>query len=244
LAAQPGFNDGPATTGSSSPVETSIAPFGFRSFPVRISPLHSDVRERAPLDRVLSVSAAGTASNPIGNQTITHQGRGAASLSCSNYLAGRPEATEIDYETGLLRHYRYNVAPWIDIGDPECSFGIKVMLGAKEHRSLFEAILALAACHRSLTYSPGSSDLESAIRYRREAENGLTLANEHIRRAGTIILMLGDFFSSCPHEWRGLLFQHLSTSGVLSSLAGLMEHLDEPLFWLYLRIGELLPTLS
>lgn len=230
------FADDPLVREGSNVPATSIAPLGFGAYSARIPSYHGHTHDRVLLDPALNLTAS-TPRIPIDNHNIRHDII-PASVSASNYLADRPEAAEIHPETILLRHYRYNMAPWIDIGDPQSSFGINIMLGAKENRSLFQAILALAAWHRSVCLSKYSNDLEDALRYRKEAEDGLALEEVHIRRAGSILLMLGDLFSSYPPQWRSVLFNHLDSSGVLSSLAGLGEHLDEALFWLYFRIGK------
>ena len=130
------------------------------------------------------------------------------------------------------------MAPWIDVGDPESSFGTMVMLEAKEYRSLLDAILALAACHRSLTSPPSSTDIESARRYGYSAETGLRIAREHVNRVGTSLLILRDVLSSSPQHWRDLLSHPKSGLKSFSAKAELNGHLDEPLFWLYFRLGE------
>lgn len=175
----------------------------------------------------------------IGNKSTPHQSRSPVGLSFSSYLADGPEASIIHHETSLLRHYRYNVAPWIDIGDPESPFGIKIMLQAREDQSLYNAILALAASHRSII-SQTSSDLESSRRYGQEAENGLPNSKEHIRCAARMLFMLKDFFLSPPYNWRDLLSRHLASSGSLSTISSLTEQLNAPLFWLCFRIGGLI----
>lgn len=156
----------------------------------------------------------------------------------TDQLAHNQTIASSNEETSLLRHFRYNLAPWIDVGDPESSFGIKVMILARTNRPVFAAILALAAFQKSLVYQQQSSDdLENSLRFRGEAENNLPLTNDIVGRVGKVILFLVDFFSSSPLHWRNLLFQQLSIPGGLTSLAALDEVLSEPLFWLHFRIG-------
>lgn len=189
-----------------------------------------------PLD---PLGAPGHSSTSVlGNKAPAHHIKVTTNLSPSNSSADGPESAIIHHETSLLRYYRYNVAPWIDVGDPESSFGIKVMLEAKEHRTLLDAILALSSYHRSLTSAQSGGDLESARRFGQEAENGLRIAKDNISRIANTLFMLRDIFSSSPHRWRDVLSRHLRSSSLFSAPASLNDHSDEALFWVYFRIGE------
>jgi hypothetical protein len=157
------------------------------------------------------------------------------------YTEDGSESGTIDYETGLLLHYRYNVAPWIDVGDPESSFGTTVMLEAKEHRSLLEAVLALAACHRSLISLNSTDDIEMGLRHTIDAENGLQIVEEHISRITRTLLMIRDLFSSSLQHWRDILSRHLSRDKIALPDTGGKCDYDGPIFWLYFKIGEYSP---
>ncbi|KAI5462352.1 hypothetical protein BGZ63DRAFT_423615 [Mariannaea sp. PMI_226] len=50
-----------------------------------------------------------------------------------------------DREVQLLRHYRYNIAPWLDIGDPEQTFGLVIPPISIESMPVLNSLLALAS---------------------------------------------------------------------------------------------------
>jgi hypothetical protein len=154
------------------------------------------------------------------------------------YTEDGSEFGTIDYETGLLLHYRYNVAPWIDVGDPESSFGTKVMLEAKEHRPLLEAVLALAACHRSLISLNSTAGIEMGLRHTIDAENDLQIVEQHISRITRTLLMIRNLFSSSLQHWRNILSRHLSQDKIALPDTGRKCDYDGPIFWFYFKIGE------
>lgn len=159
-------------------------------------------------------------------------------IHLSDGMVDRRTLANSNQETMLLRHFRYNLSPWIDVGDPEFSFGIKIMLLSKVSRALFAAILTLAARHKSLVYLEQDSDnLKSSLKYREEAEQGLTFEETFVNRTGKILLMLGDFLSSSPLQWRDMLYHHIGIPDNLESLAALEEESSQSLFWLYFRFG-------
>lgn len=144
-------------------------------------------------------------------------------------------------ETALLRHFRYNIAPWIDVGDPECPFGIKAMLLARERRPFLAVILALAARHKALVCSPQESDeLESAVKFRQEAEHGFVFEEDHITPIARALLMLEEFLCSSPLQWKNLLLYEMDIQEDLASLSD-EANLARPLLWLYFRIGTYFP---
>jgi hypothetical protein len=221
-----------------------VAPLEFQSSQVQTPPLPPyQVREPALLNNVSETSAAAAAARTTRNRNMAFMKPHSdliPSLSLSNYSAERQEAAGSHQETGLLRHYRYKIAPWIDIGNPESPFGIKIMLAAREHKPLFASILALAARHESLIlFRQTTNDIDHALEHHQRAEEGLNVAEDHIKRAGSLLLILGDFLSSSPQRWRAMLLHHLGNPGALSSLEGLRHELDEHFFWLFFRIGEL-----
>lgn len=58
-----------------------------------------------------------------------------------------------DRAVQLLRHYRYNIAPWLDIGDTAQSFGLAVPRIAVDSPPVLDALLALSAA--TLNHHPG-----------------------------------------------------------------------------------------
>ncbi|GIJ81598.1 hypothetical protein Asppvi_000097 [Aspergillus pseudoviridinutans] len=142
-----------------------------------------------------------------------------------------------DPETGLLRHYCYALAPWIDVGDPSRTFGLEFLILGRRVRPLLAAILALAAGQRSLVAPRHAADhLAMSLRFRAEAENGLPLQTTTIQRVGNVFFMLHDFFSSRPSQWKTLVTGHINAPGGLGCLAASDGGLNEPSFWVTLRI--------
>ncbi|GAB1202523.1 hypothetical protein APSETT445_001140 [Aspergillus pseudonomiae] len=106
-------------------------------------------------------------------------------------------------EIGLLRYFRYHLAPWIDLGDPDCGFEIQALLLAKTERPLLAAIMALALSHASLQRHSNTIGVSATLQD--EAERGLVHADDPIKSMGQALLMLHDFFFSCPRQWRDFL---------------------------------------
>ena len=215
---------------------SQVSPLGFTSRPIQDMTYPPTSSEITLLDSMND--STNVLRNVIRRKSTLEHARVAESLVSNNFPPVEQEASIICHETSLLRHYRYKVAPWIDIGDPASSFGTKVLLEAKEYQPLFEAILTLAACHRSLIFPQSSNFLENTPSHGQESEEE-PLANKHdMGRVRSVLLMLRDFFSSSPRRWRDLLSHHLRSSGDFLGNINPKTHLDAPLLWLYFRIGE------
>lgn len=142
------------------------------------------------------------------------------------------------HETSLLRHFRYHISPWIDVGDPSCAFGLQTLLLSRTNRPVQAAILALSTAQR-LVISPLTSnqDLEHGPKFRKEAETSLMIEPESSRHAGRALLMLQDFLTAGPQKWRDLLMHLRGVYNGFTFLSPLGDALGESLFWLYFRIG-------
>jgi hypothetical protein len=157
----------------------------------------------------------------------------------SNQGVARQITATSSKEIGLLRHFRYHVAPWIDTGDPESPVGIKVMLLARNHRPLLAAILALAARQRSLVSQlQNREDLESSFEFREEAKHGLAFAEDSVRNIGQALLTLIEVLSSSPLGWQNSFFCIARTLSDPASLVALGDEFSEMSFWIHLRIGK------
>jgi hypothetical protein len=64
------------------------------------------------------------------------------------------------------------------------------------------------------------------------------LQDNTIQRVGNVFFMLLDLFSSRPSQWKNLVTGHITASGGLGCLAASQGRLNEPSFWVTLRIGE------
>jgi hypothetical protein len=141
-----------------------------------------------------------------------------------------------NHETDLLRHFRYHIGPWIDVGDPDCALGIQVLLLSRTNRPLQAAILALSASQRSLIAVPSHiEDLDSSLRFRGEAEDSLDLESESIGRAGRALLLLQDLLRSGLQDWRNLISPQIEPIGCLVQPVAMEEELGEGIFWLHFR---------
>lgn len=116
------------------------------------------------------------------------------------------------------------------------------MIAARESGSLLAPILTLATRHRSaICMQHDGEDPEKSLKTR-AAESELMTPEFGESRAETALLMLGDFFPSSPEQWRTLLSNRMRSSQCLLSLINCEEEIDEALFWLYFRIGKLIPA--
>lgn len=140
-------------------------------------------------------------------------------------------------ETDLLRHFRYNLALWIDIADPEASFGIKVMLAAKDNKPLLSAILSLAATHKLLLRPEQRLSLHDRRKFREAADYGLAEATTQTRHIGNLLLLLGDYLSSNPQQWQALILSQIGDT-YPSPFAAFEGDLNEPTLWLHFRLGR------
>lgn len=143
-----------------------------------------------------------------------------------------------NYETDLLRHFRYSVSPWIDVGDPYCAFGVQALLLSRSNRPLQAAILALSASQRQLlgVGSP-SQDIGGSIRFRKEAEETLSAETDMLRRTGQALLLLQDILPSGAQQWRDKLQSHVEAGGIVMPTT-MDEEMCEESFWLHFRLGQ------
>ncbi|KAJ5818805.1 hypothetical protein N7474_004396 [Penicillium riverlandense] len=126
-------------------------------------------------------------------------------------------------ETALLRHFRYHISPWIDVGDPSCAFGLQTLLLSRTSRPVQLAILALSAAQRlAISSFMNNEDSENGPKFRKEAETSLMIEPESSRHAGRALLMLQDFLTAGPQKWRDL-FMHLRGFHSIDLAASIMS---------------------
>lgn len=154
-------------------------------------------------------------------------------------LVHRPSKENTSYETDLLRHFRYHVGPWMDTGDSNCALGVQVLLLSRSNRPLQCAILALSAGHRSLLSLTHSEDIVNMLRFRKEAEENITLQPELERRIGEVLLMVQELLPSGLQQWRNFILPKIEHPRGFMSPLDLTQELGESLFWLYFRLGML-----
>ncbi|KAJ5698677.1 hypothetical protein N7462_000682 [Penicillium macrosclerotiorum] len=149
----------------------------------------------------------------------------------------RPPTTSNNHETDLLRHFRYHVGPWIDVGDPDCALGVQVLLLSRTCRALQLAILALSVGQRPLlALPPQSEDLSNSLRFRAEAEHGISSAPELEQHAIRALLLLQEILPSGLEQWRSHLLPYVESPNGFLSPVHLADELGESSFWLYFRI--------
>lgn len=142
-------------------------------------------------------------------------------------------------ETELLCHYRYVVGPWIDVGDPESSFALGVLLAAREDTTLYDAIIAIAASHKALLNSVGERNLgrdhgarnqKSVFESRRPSEKSTNVVSSALG-------MLQEIVFSELQVWKSIMIRRLISQAPRPFLNSNGE-VNSMLFWLYCRIGK------
>lgn len=120
------------------------------------------------------------------------------------------------------------------MGDPDCAFGIHVLLLSRSNRPLQAAVLVLSAAQRSFLHLPHEDDLNSIARFRKEAEAGLDMQPELVKHAGRVLLLLQDLLPVGIQRWRS----QIESAGGFFVQDAMAEELGEALFWLHFRLGK------
>lgn len=119
-------------------------------------------------------------------------------VSTPNLISGVKQQDEID----LLIHYRYNVAPNLDLGVGSLWFGIQLPLRAVDCEGLSYAIMALAATHRAQGSQPneeGVADVASHYRQLAESLKHMNIAEDYT--ASIVLLAWQRLLESPPETW-------------------------------------------
>ncbi|KPM37560.1 hypothetical protein AK830_g8990 [Neonectria ditissima] len=127
------------------------------SYTVGISP--SNAAYETALDGLLSLGHDSYAPAPVTSRVLEHETFfGSPPDPPPDFSPGRLEPASKptagafqncahlpqDRAVQLLRHYRYNIAPWLDIGDVAQTFGLLVPRIAMDSASVLDSLLALA----------------------------------------------------------------------------------------------------
>lgn len=146
--------------------------------------------------------------------------------------SGSPDQYELD----LLCHYRYCIAPWIDIGDYALPFSIDALSRSVDSLILRFAILALAATHRHRSQRNDDLDHEKGLEYANRAiqlmENDRSV---HIATA-SIILCLRDIILSSPARWYDIVSTCATSLNFYND--SFVKSLNPAECWTLLKIGK------
>lgn len=149
-------------------------------------------------------------------------------------MTDRPVSSEMS----LLRYYRYQVSPLLDVGDPWCSFSVKVPMLAGSEASLRHAILALAARHRALrTQSNTIGHVEDTICPQQEIDQILLPKENPLWHVRQSLLLFRDFSCLRPHQWRDFVTQRLLFQEIVSFMPT-QQDLTNSAFWLLVKMGK------
>lgn len=75
------------------------------------------------------------------------------------------------------------------------------------------------------------------LRFRKEAEENMTLQPELERRVGEVLLMVQEILPSGLQQWRNLILPQIEHPRGFMSPLDLAQELGDSLFWLYFRLG-------
>ncbi|RFU36211.1 hypothetical protein B7463_g81, partial [Scytalidium lignicola] len=174
---------------------------------------------------------------PSSQDTISYQLGGTATPSRDITQEATSSLTKEELEIRLLRFYRYNVAPWLDLGDLEQPLGMDVLQVFKQSTIVQQAVLEVSARKQlfSSDLEAESYDSTKIINQGRWTPQETPSPYDISELAAHWLLALTDFISSQPREWRTIV------SSNLSILQGLnMQYLDSKIsramYWLWLRM--------
>ncbi|KAL5092442.1 hypothetical protein Trisim1_001695 [Trichoderma cf. simile WF8] len=157
-----------------------------------------------------------------------------------------------DQEIALLRHFRDNLCPWLDIGGSKSAAGLDIMVLAKSSRPLMSSILWLASEHYASVSLQSEIDFTlDAVTYRQHAREGLELEPDgtSVKHIGHGLLTLKELLGSKPRQWTGILARSNIYDTTITFVPP--EETIDSLFWALLKfdlaasiIGKRSPKLS
>ncbi|KAH8819847.1 hypothetical protein F5884DRAFT_892828 [Xylogone sp. PMI_703] len=168
---------------------------------------------------------------------IPYQIGGASTPSRDTVQATTGSLAKEELEINLLQFYRYNVAPWLDLGDLEQTLGMEILQVFKQSATVQQAILKVSARKQLLSID---SDTEALNSMQVMSQDGWT--REEMAPPFDIpeffahwLRALTDFISSSPCEWRKVVVENMNV------LRGLnMQYLDSKIsramYWLWSRM--------
>ncbi|PTB68122.1 hypothetical protein BBK36DRAFT_1114251, partial [Trichoderma citrinoviride] len=143
----------------------------------------------------------------------------------------------------LLRHYRYKVAPWLDMWDMDQTFGLVVPHLATRSDMLFDALLNLCA----VSYANNPHDQGSHHSHPTNGDpvtypiqHGLEHSKTWEAKLWSILTATKDFLIKPPQSWDAALANNASLHMIYSQMAesGPLRGVDERMLWLLARLGE------
>ncbi|KAK0761244.1 hypothetical protein N5P37_006192 [Trichoderma harzianum] len=157
-----------------------------------------------------------------------------------------------DQEIALLRHFRDNLCPCLDIGGSKSAAGLDIMVLANSSKPLMSSILWLASEHYASISLQSEIDLTpEAVTYRQHATEGLELEPDDttVKHIGHGLLTLKELLGSKPRQWTGILARSNIYDTTITFVPP--EETIDSLFWALLKfdlaasiIGKQSPKIS
>lgn len=170
--------------------------------------------------------------------TDVNKARGATSntSASANKTPFRHESADDSLE--LLKFYRYNIAPWLDICDTDQHFGVTLLTEARRSHVLRSGIMQLVRGSSSIVSNPEDPTMKestwSGISHGRAASD----ANEEL--VASVLKFLADMVPNLAASW--LRVGELNSSRYLQESLLLelgSSSLDTCAYWLLVRLGKL-----
>ncbi|KAF7558721.1 hypothetical protein G7046_g5450 [Stylonectria norvegica] len=134
----------------------------------------------------------------------------------------------------LMRHYRYNIAPWLDIGDKGQTFGLIVSRIAMESVPVLESLLAISLTSLDRHANPNLRD--QRILPTDPNQLGMSVLNSLIVFA---FVTLRRYVVAAPTSWQSP-FRSISFASLNSALFQEQSPATSlAVSWLILRLGKL-----
>ncbi|KAF7712606.1 Fungal Zn(2)-Cys(6) binuclear cluster domain-containing protein [Penicillium ucsense] len=210
--------------------------------------LHDMLTPDVPLEPHRSVTHHQSA--PPTDSPPSHDNRGslghASQMPLRALLTQRTTTLSVtNHETDLLRHFRYQICPWLDVGDPEGALGIQALLLSRTNRPLQAAVLALSSNQRVLTAMPTQiEDHDNSVQFRSEAEETLAFEPELARSAGRTLLLFQDLLQYGIQQWRDLLAAQFENFSFSLHPIVMQDELGEAIFWFQFRLDLAVSVLT
>ncbi|KAK4085188.1 uncharacterized protein Triagg1_178 [Trichoderma aggressivum f. europaeum] len=247
-------------------VETPRSPFAPKTINSRCSDIREEHREALENSVTLGDPAEEPRSmfspsfNPNNASTVTVASSSSPAVTpaaCVNPTAPRKPSCEKastydfptnfglppgDQEIALLRHFRDNLCPWLDIGGSKSAVGLDIMVLANSSKTLMSSILWLASEHyTSIALQSGMDFMPDASKYRQHATEGFELEPDDtaIKHIGHGLSTLKELLGSKPQQWTDILAQ----SNIYDTIASFAFREDTigSLFWALLKFGTVDP---